>query len=109
MTTTLNTSNLPLPLLGKQVPSPAKRALRMLQSLQVGGLHLQLPDGQTIFFGHTSGPQATLQLHNWQVFGAALRSGDIGFAQSFIAGDWDTPDLTALLQLWWSTGGPWTT
>jgi len=99
MTTTLNTSNVPLPLLGKQVPSPAKRALRMLQSLQVGGLHLQLPDGQTIFFGHQSGPQATLQLHNWQVFGAALRSGDIGFAQSFIAGDWDTPDLTALLQL----------
>ncbi|MEY3675166.1 MAG: hypothetical protein RJB47_1874, partial [Pseudomonadota bacterium] len=68
MTTTLNTSNVPLPLLGKQVPSPAKRALRMLQSLQVGGLHLQLPDGQTIFFGHQSGPQATLQLHNWQVF-----------------------------------------
>jgi cyclopropane-fatty-acyl-phospholipid synthase len=28
-----------------------------------------------------------------------MRSGDIGFAESFMAGDWDTPDLTALLQL----------
>jgi cyclopropane-fatty-acyl-phospholipid synthase len=33
------------------------------------------------------------------VFGAALRSGDIGFAESFIAKDWDTSNLTALLQL----------
>jgi cyclopropane-fatty-acyl-phospholipid synthase len=28
-----------------------------------------------------------------------MRSGDIGFAESYIAGDWDTPDLTTLLQL----------
>jgi cyclopropane-fatty-acyl-phospholipid synthase len=27
----------------------------------------------------------------------ALRSGDIGFAEGYIAGDWTTPDLTALL------------
>jgi len=97
--TTLNPSTISIPALGKHVPTPAKRALRMLQSLQTGGLNLLLPDGQSLLFGHNSGPQATLQLHNWQVFGAALRSGDIGFAQSFIAGDWDTPDLTALLEL----------
>ena len=96
---TLNSSDVSLTALGKQVPAPAKRALRMLQSLQSGGLSLQLPDGQNLLFGHSSGPQATLRLHNWQVFGAALRSGDIGFAQSFIAGDWDTPDLTTLLEL----------
>ena len=30
---------------------------------------------------------------------AALRSGDIGFAESYIAGDWQTDDLAALLQL----------
>ena len=99
MTTTLQPSNMSLPHLGKQVPASAKRALRMLQSLQTGGLTLQLPDGQSLFFGHHTGPQASLQLHNWQVFGAALRSGDIGFAQSYIAGDWETSDLTALLQL----------
>ena len=53
--TTLNSSNIALPDLGKQVPAPAKRALRMLQSLQTGGLHLQLPDGQTVLFGHNKG------------------------------------------------------
>ncbi|WP_370873505.1 class I SAM-dependent methyltransferase [Hydrogenophaga sp.] len=30
---------------------------------------------------------------------AALRSGDIGFAESFIAGHWSSPDLVALLKL----------
>ncbi len=85
--------------LGPQTPAAAKRALSMLQALTTGGLQLQLPDGRTHFFGHTSGPQASMVLHNWQVFGAALRSGDIGFAESFIAGDWETPDLTALLRL----------
>ncbi len=85
--------------LGPNVPSAAKRAMAMLQSLSTGGLHLQLPDGRAVFFGHSSGPQASLVLHNWQVFGKALRSGDIGFAETFIAGDWETPDLTALLRL----------
>ncbi len=44
-------------------------------------------------------PSATLTLHNWNVFGAALKSGDIGFAESYIAGDWSTPNLTELLKL----------
>jgi cyclopropane-fatty-acyl-phospholipid synthase len=60
---------------------------------------MQLPDGRTIDFGQATGPQASIVLHNWQVFGASLRSGDIGFAETFIAGDWQTPDLTALLEL----------
>jgi cyclopropane-fatty-acyl-phospholipid synthase len=71
----------------------------MLQSIQKGCLHLTLPDGQRLRFGKDEAIQAHIQLHNWHVFGAALRSGDIGFAESFMAGDWDTPDLTALLQL----------
>ena len=97
--TTFQNPELHLKDLGKTVPTAAKRGLHMLQSLQIGGLHLTLPDGQRLRFGKDDGPQAHLQLHNWQVFGAALRSGDIGFAETFIHGDWETPDLTALLQL----------
>jgi cyclopropane-fatty-acyl-phospholipid synthase len=97
--TTLHSPEFSLPDLGKAAPAAAKRALRMLQSISNGRLHMQLPDGRTLTFGNDNGPQAAIELHNWQVFGAALRSGDIGFAESFIAGDWDTPDLTALMQL----------
>lgn len=97
--TTLHRSNITLADLGPNTPNAAKRALSLLQALSVGGLNLQLPDGQALFFGHGEGPQARMVLHNWKVFAASLRSGDIGFAETFIAGDWETPDLTALLQL----------
>jgi cyclopropane-fatty-acyl-phospholipid synthase len=84
----------------KTLPLAAQRSLRMLQSLSVGGLRMQLPDQRELVFGTThSGPQASIRIHQWQVFAATLRSGDIGFAEGFIAGDWDTPDLTTLLQL----------
>jgi cyclopropane-fatty-acyl-phospholipid synthase len=97
--TTLQRPPLDLSALSKLAPAAAQRALRMLQRISVGGLRMQLPDGRTLDFGQTTGPQASIVLHNWQVFGASLRSGDIGFAETFIAGDWETPDLTALLEL----------
>ena len=97
--TTLHSPEHVLNTLGKSVPVAARRGLKLLQSIQHGGLRLQCPDGSWVRFGQDSGPQAELVLHNWQVFGASLRSGDIGFAETFIAGDWETPDLTGLLQL----------
>jgi len=97
--TTLHSPEFSLPDLGKAAPAAARRALRLLQSISNGRLQMRLPDGRSLSFGNEHGPQAVIELHNWQVFGAALRSGDIGFAESFIAGDWDTSDLTALMQL----------
>ncbi len=38
-----------------------------------------------------STPHASMRLHNWQVFAAVLRSGDIGLAEGYIAQDWSTP------------------
>ena len=81
-------------------PAVAQRVLRLLDGLTVGGLRMELPDQQHKVFGDThSGPQASLRIHDWQVFSATLRSGDIGFAEGYIAGQWETPDLTTLLQL----------
>ncbi|RZI83804.1 MAG: class I SAM-dependent methyltransferase [Rubrivivax sp.] len=98
-TTTLNPSaQTSLP---QDAPAAARMALRLLGRLQVGSLDLQLPDGSTARFGSlgVQAPRAALRLHNWNVCAAALKSGDIGFAESYIAGDWTTPDLTALLTL----------
>ena len=60
---------------------------------------MQLPDGTLQHFGHGNGPSAAITLKNWNVCSAALKSGDIGFAESYIAGDWTTPHLTDLLKL----------
>ena len=92
----------------KDAPAAARSALRLLQNLRHGALTLHLPDGSQRRFGehpqqhalHTPHhPSASITLHNWNVFGAALKSGDIGFAESFIAGDWSTPNLTELLKV----------
>ena len=82
-------------------PAAARAVFRLLQRLRHGSLYLQMPDGSSAHFGNRSddGPRAALRLRNWNVCGAVLRSGDIGFAESYIAGDWTTPDLTALLTL----------
>ena len=81
------------------IPAAARTALKLLQRLEKGSLTMQRPDGSLRHFGHGGGPAATLTLRNWNVFGAALKSGDIGFAESYIAGDWTTAHLTELLQL----------
>ncbi|NDP40423.1 MAG: class I SAM-dependent methyltransferase [Rhodoferax sp.] len=80
-------------------PAAARSVLKLLKSLRHGSLTLQLPDGSMQRFGTEALPHATLHLNNWKVFGAALKSGDIGFAESYIAGDWRTPDLSALLRV----------
>ncbi|WP_342132083.1 cyclopropane-fatty-acyl-phospholipid synthase family protein [Hydrogenophaga sp. OTU3427] len=80
-------------------PAAAAATLRLLQRLRHGHLTVQLPDGSFQQFGQHGGPSATLCLHNWHVCQAALKSGDIGFAESYIAGDWSTPQLADLLRL----------
>ena len=85
--------------LPRNAPSAARTTLQLLQRLTVGSLTLTLPDGSVQRLGHPDGPHASMKLHNWNVCAAALKSGDIGFAETFIAGDWTTPNLTALLEL----------
>jgi cyclopropane-fatty-acyl-phospholipid synthase len=80
-------------------PAAARTALKLLSRLKHGTLTLQLPDGSLQRFGSGEAPTASLRLLNWKACGAALRSGDIGFAESYIAGDWTTPQLTELLRL----------
>lgn len=80
-------------------PAAARTVFKMLQGLRHGSLTVQLPNGSMQRFGGEALPHATLALHNWNVCSAALKSGDIGFAESYIAGDWSTPNLTELLRV----------
>jgi cyclopropane-fatty-acyl-phospholipid synthase len=85
--------------LAATAPRRARTVFKLLQRLKFGSLTVQCPDGRMQRFGADALPHATLVLHNWQPFYAALKSGDIGFAESFIAGDWSTPNLTDLLRV----------
>src|SRR4051812_29455182 len=80
-------------------PAAARAVFRLLAELRHGSLDVQMPDGAMAHFGAdgATGPRAAIALRNWNACAAALRSGDIGFAETYIAGDWTTPDLAALL------------
>jgi cyclopropane-fatty-acyl-phospholipid synthase len=97
---TFNTSSTaPVFSMPGDAPSAARTALKMLLRLKHGTLTVKLPDGSVQRFGSGLAPMASLHLLNWNVCRAALKSGDIGFAESFIAGDWTTPHLTELLRV----------
>jgi cyclopropane-fatty-acyl-phospholipid synthase len=83
----------------QEAPAAARTALRLMQRLSHGTLTLHLPGGTTLRFGNGDLPSASITLRNWNVCSAALKSGDIGFAESYIAGDWTTPSLTDLLKV----------
>ncbi len=94
--TTLNT-----PPLSASAPAAARAVFQLMKRLKYGSLDVHTPDGTSARFGSAAEgePRAAIRLRNWNPCAAALKSGDIGFAESFIAGDWTTPDLTALLTL----------
>ena len=99
----MNTSSIARPgtrfAIPRGTPAAARTVLKLLQRLRHGSLTVQLPDGAMHRFGQDTLPHATLHLHNWNVCAAALKSGDIGFAESYIAGDWSSPNLSELLRV----------
>jgi cyclopropane-fatty-acyl-phospholipid synthase len=77
-------------------PPAARWVVRLLENIRHGTLRVTFPDGQRAMFG-CDAPHADITLVNWNVFGASLKRGDVGFAETFIAGDWKTRDLAGLL------------
>lgn len=83
------------------IPGPARKVLKMLKHLAYGCLDLTLPNGIKLSFGETQSSErrTNLVVKNWNMFQNALKSGDIGFAESYIACEWETNDLTQLMEL----------
>lgn len=74
--------------------------------MQRGHLVIELPGGGRAEFGRTS-PDATLpqglassaviRVRREGFFRKCALAGDIGFGESYVDGDWDTPDLAAVV------------
>ncbi len=70
----------------------------LLDRLQGGMLEVRLPDGSSQLFGDGE-HGVTLQVHDEAMFGQVLAKGDIGLAEAYLDGHWDSPDVTGLLTL----------
>lgn len=82
--------------------------LGSLADMKRGHLRLELPDGSVQEFGEHAAAAATrlplaipahafIKIRRPAFFKKCLLYGDIGFSESYIDGDWETPDLTAVV------------
>ncbi|WP_199140097.1 cyclopropane-fatty-acyl-phospholipid synthase family protein [Delftia sp. ASV31] len=85
----------------RRTPARARRVLNLLERLPHGQLDLEQPDGRLLHLPRppSGAADAHCVLHDWQALERTLKSGDIGLAEGYIAGEWDSPDLAALLRL----------
>ncbi len=74
--------------------------------MQRGYLQLELPGGEVLEFGNRElapalpcglASHAAIKIKREVFFRKCVLSGDVGFGESFIDGDWETPDLTAVI------------
>ena len=74
--------------------------VHLARQVDLGQIVIQTPSGEAIHcMGTRSGPTACLTLNRWRAVRRLLMGGDIAFAESYMDGDWSTPDLTALIEL----------
>ncbi len=75
-----------------------RHILNALAGMNRGCLRFELPGGAAHVIGDAAGgPLAEIRVHREAFFAKCFWSGDIGFAESYLDGDWDTPDLTAVI------------
>jgi len=79
-----------------------KRFDHVLDGISDGQLVLTWPDGHTTRHG-TRSPDAhgnaQLVLNNWKPLSQLLSRGEVGFAESYLRGDWSCDDLVSLFTL----------
>ncbi len=80
-------------------PHPFRLALRLMsRGWRYGRLTFALPSGRDVMLSGTeSGPSGRLVVRDYRFMRRVLASGDIGFAEGYMAEEWETPDLAALL------------
>ncbi|WON78063.1 cyclopropane-fatty-acyl-phospholipid synthase family protein [Serratia sp. UGAL515B_01] len=72
----------------------------LLQQLQGGGLILREPGIGETRFGDAEAPlQAEVDIFDFRTYRRVLLGGSIAAGESYIDGDWSSPDLTGVLQL----------
>lgn len=81
-----------------RLPAPLRPILRAADRMKSGTLTVILPNGHRLMVrGQEPGPVAELHLHRNRLFRRVLLGGHVAFAEAYMDGDWDSPDLAALI------------
>ncbi|WGF87046.1 class I SAM-dependent methyltransferase [Marinivivus vitaminiproducens] len=81
--------------------SPGLRRLAdLLPHVAVGRLVFQWPDGsRRVAEGPNEGPEGTMIISRDRFVERVARAPDLALAEAYVDGDWDSPDLAALLEV----------
>jgi cyclopropane-fatty-acyl-phospholipid synthase len=84
----------------RKAPAAFRTVLKIsAENWEFGQLTFVLPSGREVRVeGDKPGPDARLIVNDFRFLSRVLSAGDIGFGEGFMAGEWDTPDLSELLE-----------
>ena len=81
------------------LPMAVALLMRHLTKARYGSLQVTVPDGRIFAFNGTEeGPAGVLEVHDWNLIKRCADSGDVGVGESYISGEWSSPDVTVFLE-----------
>src|SRR3712207_1735882 len=84
----------------RHLPLAARQALRLASRLAWGSLTITIPDGRILVIrGREPGLSAGMAIRHWGFAARLAGSGDLGLAEAYLRGEWDSPDLAAFVEL----------
>jgi cyclopropane-fatty-acyl-phospholipid synthase len=83
---------------GRRRTGDLSRRIVLAAGQRARGAAIEVTEGGDTFRLGRGEPMARVTVHNRRAYGALLRSGSVGLGTSYVAGWWDTDDLTALVR-----------
>ena len=84
----------------KRRPLLVQVVLKRLVDLRYGSLTITLPDGEVVEIkGQEPGPNAHITMKSYDLMKRVLKSGGVGVGESFMDGEWTSPNVAEFLQL----------
>jgi cyclopropane-fatty-acyl-phospholipid synthase len=75
----------------------ARQIIGILSKMELGRLEMRLPGGTLQTFGNGSGEGAYMEVKSWNFFRRLVLYGDVGFGESFVAGEWETDSIARVI------------
>ena len=73
--------------------------LRIMSKMDMGRMHLTLPDGQNLTLGNGEGNiSASVTINSNEFYKQVILYGDIGFGEGYVSGLWDTDNITNVIK-----------
>jgi cyclopropane-fatty-acyl-phospholipid synthase len=78
-----------------------QKAINVVSRLEVGHFTVTMPDGgeYELPSKHGGGPHAVVHIRRWRALRRFWSQGDTGFVESYMDGDWDSPELSNIIEL----------